>query len=94
MLNKIIQVIKDSSYKIDGSTLVCCHKVIDVEVIKLFFQNELIENTTVEECKNGEFYGLDFSIHKLQKAGFFLNYEQFILNNRYVLHRWFCIYIK
>lgn len=85
MLKEIVDIVQNSTPKIDGATLFCKYNIVNTEIIKTLYDDGIIENSTIDNIKIGKEYDLEFSVLRLQKKGFYLDLNQFVLNNKYLL---------
>lgn len=85
MLKEIVNIVQNSTSKIDGNTLFCLYNIVNVEIIKDLYNDGIIENSSIDNIKIGEDYDLEFSVLRLQKNGFYLDLNQFILDNKYFI---------
>jgi hypothetical protein len=84
MLDKIVQIIISSSSIIIGeNVLFCQHQINDLEFISQLYEENVIENTSIDSYKVNDIVILEFSLTSLLSKGFYYNVDIFLKWNYY-----------
>lgn len=84
MLDKIVQIIISSSSIIIGeNVLFCQHQINDLEFISQLYEENVIENTSIDSYKINDIVILEFSLTSLLSKGFYYNVDIFLKWNYY-----------
>jgi hypothetical protein len=84
MLDKIVQIIISSSSIIIGeNVLFCQHQINDLEFISQLYEENVIENTSIDSYKINDIVILEFSLTSLLYKGFYYNVDIFLKWNYY-----------
>lgn len=83
MLNRIVELVRNSTCHIENGTLFCKNYVIaDLDLIEYFEEQGFLENILYEK-KHGSKIDLEITLAKLNSIEFYENREAFIIKNRY-----------
>lgn len=84
MLNKIVDIIKNSSsMKIEENIIFCAYEIVDLKIIKELYDGNVIENSLVDNYKINDKVNLEFSIASLLSQGFYVTVDLFLKWNYY-----------
>ena len=84
MLDKIVQIIiSSSSINIEENVLFCQHQINDLEFISQLYEENVIENTSIDSYKVNDIVILEFSLTSLLSKGFYYNVDIFLKWNYY-----------
>lgn len=84
MLDKIVQIIiSSSSINIGENVLFCQHQINDLEFISQLYEENVIENTSIDSYKINDIVILEFSLTSLLYKGFYYNVDIFLKWNYY-----------
>lgn len=84
MLDKIVQIIiSSSSINIEENVLFCQHQINDLEFISQLYEENVIENTSIDSYKINDIVILEFSLTSLLNKGFYYNVDIFLKWNYY-----------
>ena len=84
MLDKIVQIIiSSSSINIEENVLFCQHQINDLEFISQLYEENVIENTSIDSYKINDIVILEFSLTSLLSKGFYYNVDIFLKWNYY-----------
>ena len=84
MLDKIVQIIISSSSIIIGeNVLFCQHQINDLEFISQLYEENVIENTSIDSYKVNDIVILEFALTSLLSKGFYYNVDIFLKWNYY-----------
>ena len=84
MLDKIVQIIiSSSSINIEENVLFCQHQINDLEFISQLYEENVIENTSIDSYKINDIVILEFSLTSLLYKGFYYNVDIFLKWNYY-----------
>ena len=84
MLDKIVQIIiSSSSINIGENVLFCQHQINDLEFISQLYEENVIENTSIDSYKVNDIVILEFSLTSLLSKGFYYNVDIFLKWNYY-----------
>lgn len=84
MLNKIVDIIKNSSsIKIEENIIFCTYEIVDLEIIKELYDLNIIENSLVDDYKISDKVILEFSVASLLSQGFYVTIDLFLKWNYY-----------
>lgn len=84
MLNKIVDIIENSSsIKIGENIIFCTHEIVDLQIIKELYDGSIIENSLIDDYKVNDKISLEFSVASLLTQGFYITVDLFLKWNYY-----------